>query len=518
MKITKDIWVLLTEYDDLNQIEIVLYKNNNGLKPYLYYTNDTNAALLKMDENEFLFFVKIDIKKNSEFKFAIVGDGDIVKYEIHLGNTSEECYMVKEEKYVAPVLANNKSIKEVMQSQESITDKNVNIKDIFDINGNDDNNEEIKAIKEDTAESIIEEILDDSIEEKNINENEEFEDNIEEEIEDENEEFEDNIEEEIEDENEEDIKIVEKEGLIGESNEKNLKDTNPLDVINEDKKENIGIFEDSFLSFQRIIDTIDKFDFSFGDSDISILKSEKIDFNENKTPNIEEIKVNKDETLDIEETKASDNDILNIDEIKVIEDDILNTDEIKVIEDDILNTDEIKAIEDDILNTDEIKVIEDDILNTDEIKVIEDDILNTDEIKVIEDDILNTDEIKVIEDDILNTDEIKASDNEILNIEETNANEDEISKNVEIIINKNETLNNGEIIQEKNEQYDSHASNIEQEEKALIVQSDKKMKKAKRKGLSFEYKMNKKIKIALIKIYRLMPNFIKGDYRRRINL
>ena len=95
---------------------------------------------------------------------------------------------------------------------------------------------------------------------------------------------------------------------------------------------------------------------------------------------------------------------------------------------------------------------------------------------------------------------------------------DEISNNVEIIINKNEALSNEENIQEKNKKYDSQLSNIEQEEKSLIVQSDKSIKKSKRKGLSFGYKMNKKIKIALIKIYRLMPNFIKGDYRRRINL
>ena len=424
MKITKDIWVLLTEYDDLNQVEIVLYKNNNGLKPYLYYTNDTDAALLKMDENEFLFFVKIDIKKNSEFKFAIVGDGDIVKYEIYLGKTSEECYMVKEEKYVAPVLANNKSIKEVKQAQENITDKNVNIKDIFDIfdiNGNNDDNEEIDVVKDDTADSIIEDILDYSIEEKNINEKEEFEENVGEEI-------------------EEDIKIIEKEGLSEENSENNLKATVTLDEVNEDKKENISIFDDRFLSFQSIIDTIDKFDFSFGNTDISILKDEKNDFNENKILNNEEIKVNENDTSDIEEIRVNENEISDIEEIEAIDNEILNTEEIKVIED------------------------------------------------------------------------------EILNIEETNANVDEISNNVEIIINKNEALSNEENIQEKNKKYDSQLSNIEQEEKSLIVQSDKSIKKSKRKGLSFGYKMNKKIKIALIKIYRLMPNFIKGDYRRRINL
>ena len=450
MKITKDIWVLLTEYDDLNQVEIVLYKNNNGLKPYLYYTNDTDAALLKMDENEFLFFVKIDIKKNSEFKFAIVGDGDIVKYEIYLGNTSEECHMVKQEKYVAPVLANNKRIIEEKQEQESINDKNVNIKDIFeifDINSNNDDNEEIYVVKDDTADSIIEDILDYSIEEKNIIEKEEFEENVGEEI-------------------EEDIKIIEKEGLSEENSENNLKATVTLDEVNEDKKENNSIFDDRFLSFQSIIDTIDKFDFSFGNTDISILKDEKNDFNENKILNNEEIKVNENDTSDNKEIKVNENDTSDIEEIKVNENDTSDNEEIRVNENDTSDIEEIEAIDNEISNTEEIKVIED----------------------------------------------------EILNIEETNANVDEISNNVEIIINKNETLSNEENIQEKNKKYDSQLSNIEQEEKSLIVQSDKSIKKSKRKGLSFGYKMNKKIKIALIKIYRLMPNFIKGDYRRRINL
>ena len=476
MKITKDIWVLLTEYDDLNQVEIVLYKNNNGLKPYLYYTNDTDAALLKMDENEFLFFVKIDIKKNSEFKFAIVGDGDIVKYEIYLGNTSEECYMVKEEKYVAPVLANNKSIKEVKQAQENITDKNVNIKDIFDIfdiNGNNDDNEEIYVVKDDTADSIIEDILDYSIEEKNIIEKEEFEENVGEEI-------------------EEDIKIIEKEGLSEENSENNLKATVTLDEVNEDKKENISIFDDRFLSFQSIIDTIDKFDFSFGNTDISILKDEKNDFNENKILNIEEIKVNENDTLDNEEIRVNENEISDIEEIKVNENDTSDNEKIKVNENDTSDNEEIRVNENEISDIEEIEAIDNEISNTEEIETIDNEILNTEEIKVIED--------------------------EILNIEETNANVDEISNNVEIIINKNEALSNEENIQEKNKKYDSQLSNIEQEEKSLIVQSDKSIKKSKRKGLSFGYKMNKKIKIALIKIYRLMPNFIKGDYRRRINL
>ena len=108
MKITKDIWILLTEYDELNQIEIIFYKNSSTLvKPYLYYTNKSNARLLKMDENDFVFFSKIDIEKNSEFKFAIIGEQEVIKYEIFLGNNSEECYLISEEKCESEINSNN---------------------------------------------------------------------------------------------------------------------------------------------------------------------------------------------------------------------------------------------------------------------------------------------------------------------------------------------------------------------------------------------------------------------------
>ena len=39
-----------------------------------------------------------------------------------------------------------------------------------------------------------------------------------------------------------------------------------------------------------------------------------------------------------------------------------------------------------------------------------------------------------------------------------------------------------------------------------------------RKGLRFSYKLNKRIKLLLIKLFTKLPNFITGNYRRRINL
>lgn len=39
-----------------------------------------------------------------------------------------------------------------------------------------------------------------------------------------------------------------------------------------------------------------------------------------------------------------------------------------------------------------------------------------------------------------------------------------------------------------------------------------------RKGLRFSYKLNKRIKLLLIKLFRKLPSFITGNYRRRINL
>lgn len=39
-----------------------------------------------------------------------------------------------------------------------------------------------------------------------------------------------------------------------------------------------------------------------------------------------------------------------------------------------------------------------------------------------------------------------------------------------------------------------------------------------RKGLRFSYKLNKRIKLLLIKLFRSLPSFLTGNYRRRINL
>lgn len=308
MKITKDIWILLTEYDDFGQIEIVLYKDNvNNYKPYVYYTNCEDASLKKMDENDFLYFLKINIKKNSEFKFAIVGDGDIIKYEIYLGNNSDECYLLKNEKYIEPKIETKlEKIEDIeenilgsMELIEKIEDTEENISDSVEINKKIEDTEEIENIEE--PEDI-----------KNIEETENIE----------------NIEEKIE-------------------------------IIDENYKENVDN-SNKQLSFQSIIDLIDNFDFSFDEYD--------------KKP-----ENNQDTIINIENQKV-------------------------------------------------------------------------------------------------------------------------------------------EYVDENTNTLESNSSDEELEEKSLIIQSDKSIKKNNKKGLRFGYKLNKKIRITLIKLYRLMPNFIKGDYRRRINL
>lgn len=308
MKITKDIWILLTEYDDFGQIEIVLYKDNvNNYKPYVYYTNGEDASLKKMDENDFLYFLKINIKKNSEFKFAIVGDGDIIKYEIYLGNNSDECYLLKNEKYIEPKIETKlEKIEDIeenilgsMELIEKIEDTEENISDSVEINKKIEDTEEIENIEE--PEDI-----------KNIEETENIE----------------NIEEKIE-------------------------------IIDENYKENVDN-SNKQLSFQSIIDLIDNFDFSFDEYD--------------KKP-----ENNQDTIINIENQKV-------------------------------------------------------------------------------------------------------------------------------------------EYVDENTNTLESNSSDEELEEKSLIIQSDKSIKKNNKKGLRFGYKLNKKIRITLIKLYRLMPNFIKGDYRRRINL
>lgn len=311
MKITKDIWILLTEYDDFGQIEIVLYKDNvNNYKPYVYYTNGEDASLKKMGENDFLYFLKINIKKNSEFKFAIVGDGDIIKYEIYLGNNSDECYLLKNEKYIEPKIETKlEKIEDIeenilgsMELIEKIEDTEENISDSVEINKKIEDTEEIENIEEPEEPENI----------KNIEETENIE----------------NIEEKIE-------------------------------IIDENYKENADN-SNKQLSFQSIIDLIDNFDFSFDEYD--------------KKP-----ENNQDTIINIENQKV-------------------------------------------------------------------------------------------------------------------------------------------EYVDENTNTLESNSSDEELEEKSLIIQSDKSIKKNNKKGLRFGYKLNKKIRITLIKLYRLMPNFIKGDYRRRINL
>lgn len=50
---------------------------------------------------------------------------------------------------------------------------------------------------------------------------------------------------------------------------------------------------------------------------------------------------------------------------------------------------------------------------------------------------------------------------------------------------------------------------------ALVTIKDCRLAK---KGLRFSYKLNKRIKLLLIKLFRKLPSFITGNYRRRINL
>lgn len=39
-----------------------------------------------------------------------------------------------------------------------------------------------------------------------------------------------------------------------------------------------------------------------------------------------------------------------------------------------------------------------------------------------------------------------------------------------------------------------------------------------RRGLRFSYKLNKRIRLIILKLFKRLPNFITGNYRRRINL
>ncbi len=52
---------------------------------------------------------------------------------------------------------------------------------------------------------------------------------------------------------------------------------------------------------------------------------------------------------------------------------------------------------------------------------------------------------------------------------------------------------------------------------ALMPMSDKDLIHP-RHGLRFSYKLNKKIRLIIYKLFRRLPNFITGNYRRRINL
>jgi len=80
------------------------------------------------------------------------------------------------------------------------------------------------------------------------------------------------------------------------------------------------------------------------------------------------------------------------------------------------------------------------------------------------------------------------------------------AQNCKLIKNENkEDIIKEEIIEENNQ-------------KALVPVENQKLSVVKKKKLKFAYRLNKRIRIMLIKLYRILPSYITGNYRRRINL
>ena len=447
MKITKDIWILLTEYDELSQIEIIFYKNSTNLvKPYLYYTNKSSASLLKMEENDFVFFSKLNIDKNSEFKFAIIGEQEVIKYEIYLGNNSEDCYLIKEEKCESSIPNENKYTKEkFLLNSEPKQDLNKTFENLIkdftmplDINNDliniknaeTDNNTDESLNIEDTNKLEIEDIFNITNQICSVH------------TEDNSDNTQDNIN--IADETFAEVNDTLDIDTIEISTEENINSVTPF------KKENRGKHcketdpsTDENISFQGIIDAIDSFDFSF-------------------------------DKLDTIDTSTDTTDVI----VNEIIDDIIDDTTNKVCDEDIEDINDIKT-------DSEESIFSDNEISTNE---------NSINIDIGTDTSIFSNNIKI--EDFLN--------NNIINL-------------------KNDLFNytNEDIIPEPNE--NTYTKDIQDNQQiitnnALIVSSDKKIKCTKRHGLSFGYKMNKKIKISLIKLYRMLPNFLKGDYRRRINL
>jgi hypothetical protein len=98
MKITKEISVILSKYDESSIIEII-YFNGKALDkvcPFLSYSikSDDFFSLAKMEYNNFTYSVELNVEKNSSFYFSLIDNGNDEKYHIYLGNSSEECVLI----------------------------------------------------------------------------------------------------------------------------------------------------------------------------------------------------------------------------------------------------------------------------------------------------------------------------------------------------------------------------------------------------------------------------------------
>lgn len=79
-------------------------------------------------------------------------------------------------------------------------------------------------------------------------------------------------------------------------------------------------------------------------------------------------------------------------------------------------------------------------------------------------------------------------------------------------------LNNKSNIINKISNEDLHIDNFDETSSQTMALVPIKEHSLARKGLRFSYKLNKRIKLLLIKLFRKLPSFITGNYRRRINL
>lgn len=151
MRITKDINVSLSEYDDFNQIGIVYYNNtHSGINSFVFYSNDGNENYLsKMSKSHFVYISKISVKKNSDFYFSVLDDNFSNRsknYHLHLGKSSEDCFVVCEEKTYSKIQAAMKE--DVLKDIKLIDEKKYDeyIEDDFDTYFDDDFETETKAL------------------------------------------------------------------------------------------------------------------------------------------------------------------------------------------------------------------------------------------------------------------------------------------------------------------------------------------------------------------------------------